>query len=355
MSHGNLSEQVKAQLSRAVSEGLRIVGEASDLEELDRARARVVGRRSPLATARGSLREVPLPDRKALGQLANDAQSRLEKAVAARREALEGDIAKGRWERERIDVTLPGDPVPAAALHPLTQMLWEVLDVFIGLGYRVAEGPDVELTTYVYDALNFPEHHPSRSPQESFYIAGQDEDVLLRSHTSPMQIRVMEAQGPPVYVVMPGRCYRRDVVDPTHLNGFYQMEGLAVDEGITMGDLKGSLEALARAIFGRDLDVRLRPHYFPFTEPSAELDVQCFVCRGTGCRVCKQEGWIEVLGCGMVHPCVLDWVGYDTERFTGFAFGMGIERIAALAYGVGDIRHFYESDVRFLSQFEGAL
>ncbi|MDQ4145301.1 MAG: phenylalanine--tRNA ligase subunit alpha, partial [Actinomycetota bacterium] len=198
-----------------------------------------------------------------------------------------------------------------------------------------------------------PPEHPSRSPQDTYYIAGREDEVCLRSQTSPVQMRTLEAEKPPVYILAPGRCYRRDVLDPTHLNSFSQVEGLAVDEGITMGDLKGTLEVFAREVFGGDLDVRLRPSFFPFTEPSAEVDVECFVCRGAGCRVCKQEGWIEVLGCGMVDPFLLEWAGHDPERYTGFAFGIGIERVASLMYGVPDIRYFYENDLRFLEPFAG--
>jgi phenylalanyl-tRNA synthetase alpha chain len=239
-------------------------------------------------------------------------------------------------------------------VHPLTKTIWEIVDVFVGLGYRVAEGPEIELSSYIFDALNMPASHPSRSPQDTFFIRGRGDEVLLRSETSPVQIRTMEAQDPPVYIVCPGRVYRRDTQDATHLSGFTQIEGLAVDEGVTMSDLKGSLEHFARAIFGRTLEIRLRPHFFPFTEPSAELDVQCFKCKGEGCRLCKQSGWIEVLGCGMVDPHLLEWVGYDPERYSGFAFGMGVERICALAHGVSDIRMLWENDIRFLDQFKGS-
>jgi phenylalanyl-tRNA synthetase alpha chain len=279
----------------------------------------------------------------------------LEAALATKREAFEAAELAQRWERERLDVTLPGRTPSLGAIHPLTKTIWEIVDIFIGLGYVVAEGPEVELSIYNFDALNTPPEHPSRSPQDTFYIEGSNETVCLRSQTSPMQMRIMETQEPPIYVVVPGRCYRRDEVDATHLSSFTQIEGLAVDQGITMADLKGTLSAFARAVFGKDLDVRLRPHFFPFTEPSAELDVQCFVCRGSGrsCRLCKGEGWIEVLGCGMVDPALFQWVDYEPERWSGFAFGMGVERIAALAHGVGDIRQFYENDVRFLAQFKG--
>jgi phenylalanyl-tRNA synthetase alpha chain len=315
---------------------------------------RILGRKAPLSRARAGLRDVPEEQRRDLGALANRVQQELERAIGERVSVFRSADLERRWVEERVDVTLPGDAVEIGSLHPLTRTMWEIVDVFIGLGYRMAEGPEVELSVYNFDALNTPPEHPSRSPQDTFFIAGSNESLCLRSQTSPVQIRAMETQTPPVYVVAPGRCYRRDEEDPTHLSQFAQIEGLAVDEGITMGDLKGTLEVVARELFGRDLEVRLRPHYFPFTEPSAELDVECFVCRGVGqCRVCKSEGWIELLGCGMVHPVLLDWVGYDTERYTGFAFGMGIERAAALANGVTDIRYFYENDLRFLDFFRG--
>ncbi len=218
----------------------------------------------------------------------------------------------------------------------------------------MAEGPEIELARYIFDALNMPPAHPARSPEQTFFVGGRGVDVCLRTETSPVQVRTMESQQPPVYVVVPGRCYRRDTADATHVAGFAQIEGLAVDEGITMGDLKGTLELFARSFFGDELDIRLRPHFFPFTEPSAELDVQCFVCKGSGCRLCKHEGWIELLGCGMVDPALLEWVGYDTERYTGFAFGMGVERLAALSHRISDIRLLWGNDLRFLTQFRGS-
>jgi len=337
----------------ARDQGLAAVKEATDGHSLEAARIRILGRKAPLSKARAGLGSVPREHVKTLGMLANEVQTEIEQAFAKKARAFGRTERTKRWERERVDVTLPGDVPPAGALHPLTKTIWEIVDIFIGLGYQLAEGPEVELSTLNFDALNQPFEHPSRSPRETYYVAGRD-DVVLRPHTSPVQIRAMEAQDPPIYVLAPGRCYRRDELDPTHLNQFAQIEGLAVDDGITMADLKGTLEVFARELFGRDLDVRLRPHFFPFTEPSAELDVECFVCRGSGCRVCKQEGWIEVLGCGMVDPAVLEWVGYDSERYTGFAFGMGVERVAALAHGVPDIRYFYENDLRFLSYFQGA-
>lgn len=349
------AQDLRARLEELRSESIERIEGVSDLPGLEEARVRILGRKAPLSEIRSGLGKLEADDRKSVGQLANEVQSAISEALEERREALEAAELAQRWERERIDVTLPGNEAPAGSIHPLTRTMWEIVDIFIGLGYRVADGPEVELSTYNFDALNAPPDHPARSPVDTFYIEGTNEEVLLRPQTSPVQVRTMESHAPPVYVVAPGRVYRRDAQDPTHLSGFVQLEGLAIDEGITMGDLKGSLEVFAHQVFGKDLDIRLRPHHFPFTEPSAELDVQCFACKGRGgdCRLCRGERWIEVLGCGMVHPFLLEWVGYDIERYTGFAFGMGIERIAALAHGVNDIRYFWENDLRFLVNFAG--
>jgi phenylalanyl-tRNA synthetase alpha chain len=346
--------ELKRRFEEARSAGLRLIEEAQDLDTLQAARVRILGRKSELSAARSALRDVPASDRRDLGKLAVEVQTAIEEALRDKQARFEEAERARRFERERIDVTLPGTALGTGTLHPLTATIWQIVDVLVGLGFRVAEGPDVELTRYNFDALNTPFDHPSRSPSDTFYLEGRD-DVVLRTQTSPVQIRALELQQPPVYVVAPGRVYRRDAQDPTHLSGFTQIEGLAVDKNITLGDLKGTLQAFAQALFGEGLDTRLRPHFFPFTEPSAELDVQCFGCMGQGCRICKGEGWIEVLGCGMVHPFLLEWVGYDSERYTGFAFGMGVERIAALAHGVNDIRYFWENDLRFLTQFKGAI
>jgi phenylalanyl-tRNA synthetase alpha chain len=348
-----VSQDLSERLRTLRAEGEERIAAATDIATLDETRVRVLGRKAPLSEVRSSLGKLPEAERREIGRIANEVQRALEAAIELRRSQLEEAELVARWERERVDVTLPGDVPPVGSLHPLTRTIWEIVDIFVGLGYKVADGPEVELTSYNYDALNFSEHHPSRTPTDVFYIDGTNEEVLLRTHTSPVQIRTMELQAPPVYVVIPGRTYRREAVDATHLAAFYQIEGLAVDEGITLADLKGSLGAFAREVFGKDLDVRFRPHHFPFTEPSAEMDVECFQCRGAGCRLCKGEGWIEILGSGMVHPFLLEWVGYDSERYTGFAFGMGAERIAALVHGVSDIRYFWENDLRFLSQFKG--
>lgn len=346
-------EDLNRRFQEALSQGLERIHAATDLADLEEARVRVLGRKAPLAQARSGLRDVPNEHKAAVGKVATEVHRSLEAALNDKKAAFEAAEREGRWERERIDVTLPATGTGIGGIHPLTRTLWEILDLFLGLGYRIVEGPEIELSTYNFDALNIPPEHPARAPQDTFYIDGTQRRVALRSQTSPMQIRTMESQTPPVYVVVPGRVYRPDEVDPTHLNSFTQVEGLAVDEGITMGDLKGSLAHVMRRIFGESLDIRLRPHHFPFTEPSAELDVQCFKCMGKGCRFCKSSGWIEVLGCGMVHPFLLEWVGYDSERYTGFAFGMGVERITALAHGVPDLRYFYENDLHFLAHFGG--
>ena len=348
-------DDLRQQFEAARTEGLAVIAAAADMAAVQEARVRTLGRKTPLSGSRSSLGRLPDDARKELGQLANDVQRALEDALEAKTAEFAEAERSARWERERVDVTLPGEDFPAGSVHPLTKTIWELVDIFVGLGYTLADGPEVELSTLNFDALNAPPEHPSRSPLDTFYLAGTEERVCLRPQTSPGQIRVMQSQPPPVYIVIPGRCYRRETEDATHLAGFTQIEGLAVDEGITVADMKGTLEHFARALFGKDLATRLRGHFFPFTEPSAEMDVECFVCRGDGCRVCKFEGWIELLGCGMVDPALFEWVGYDPERYSGFAFGLGVERAAALAHGISDIRYLYDNDIRFLSQFEGAL
>ncbi|MBA2614233.1 MAG: phenylalanine--tRNA ligase subunit alpha [Actinobacteria bacterium] len=315
---------------------------ASTPAELDEARVRYLGRKSPLKQA---LREVR--DRES-GMSLNAARERLETAVTAREEEL------GRAELDRalaedvVDVTLPGEAQRRGHLHLITQIRREIEDVFLGLGYEVVDGREVETTRYNFDALNFPEGHPARSRLASLYLNG---DVLLRTETSPAQIRVMESREPPVYMVSLGRVYRRDTPDATHNPIFHQVEGLAVDEGITLADLKGTLLYAMRALFGEEREIRFRTHYFPFTEPSIEPDVSCFLCDGGGCRVCRFSGWIEMGGSGMVHPALYEHVGYDPERYSGFAFGLGLERIALLRHGLPDLRQLWDNDLRLLSQF----
>jgi phenylalanyl-tRNA synthetase alpha chain len=331
---------------------------AGDARELEDARVRYLGRRSELTATLRSIRDLPPEERGRVGQAANALRTRLEELTAERGATLEGAELERRLVEDRVDVTLPGDPpLPAGHLHLVTEIRRELEDVFISLGYTVLEGPEVEFEYYNFTALNHPPSHPARLPQDTFYLS---DNVLLRTHTSPMQVRAMEAQEPPIHVVVPGRVYRPDTPDATHVPMFHQLEGLAIDEGITLADLKGTLREFAHAMFGRGQEVRLRPGYFPFTEPSVEVDVSCFVCDGAGavaaerCPTCKGEGWIEILGAGMVDPNVLEYVrgsGYDPDRVQGFAFGMGIERIAMLKYGVPDLRMLWENDVRLLEQF----
>jgi phenylalanyl-tRNA synthetase alpha chain len=318
------------------------IAAASTPAALDEARVRYLGRKSELKQALRGVRD------RETGATLNAVRERLEAAFDAREAELERAELDRSLTQERIDVTLPGTPFPRGHLHLLTQMRREIEDSFLGLGYEVFDGPEVEDTYYNFDALNTPEGHPSRSPLDTFYL---DDDVVLRTHTSPGQIRYMQAHDPPVYMVSLGRCYRRDTPDPTHTPTFHQVEGLAVDRAITLADLKGTLLHLARGLFGEERDVRVRTSFFPFTEPSAEFDVSCFLCSGSGCNVCRWSGWIEMGGCGVVDPNVFGHVGYDPERWSGFAFGLGIDRIAMLRHGIPDLRLHWENDLRYLAQF----
>jgi phenylalanyl-tRNA synthetase alpha chain len=349
-------------------EALDAIADARSTEELERVRIRYLGRKAELPNLLRGVAQLPPQDRAVLGKAANEARAALEAALERRDAALAAEELEERLRRDRIDVTLPADPLAQTGhLHLITQTRREIEDVFVGLGFNVAEGPEVETVHYNFDALNHVPTHPSRLMTDTFYVRTGDrepdifdpETVLLRVHTSPMQIRAMEAQPPPIYIVVPGRTYRPDN-DATHTPQFHQIEGLAVDTDITLADLQGTLLAFARAIFGEQRKVRLRPHFFPFTEPSVEADVSCFNCTdgvtaaGERCHLCKGEGWLEILGSGMVDPNVFAAVrehGYDPERVQGFAFGMGIERIAMLKHGVPDLRLLYDNDVRFLEQF----
>ena len=347
------------------TEAEQAIAAAGDTEALENVRIQYLGRKAELPNLLRNVAELPPEERAATGKAANEARKALEQAIEQRTRQLAAVELDQRLERDRVDVTLPGDP-PAqiGRLHLITQTQRELEDVFIGLGFNVAEGPEVETVYYNFDALNFDSTHPSRLLSDTFYVQPTPDifdpnALLLRVHTSPVQIRAMEAHPPPLYVVMPGRTYRPDN-DATHTPQFHQLEGLAVDTDITLGDLQGTLLAFARAIFGEEREVRMRPHFFPFTEPSVEVDVSCFNCTdgltadGLRCPICKGEGWIEILGAGMVDPNVFESVrehGYDPERVQGFAFGMGIERIAMLKHGVPDLRMFYDNDVRLLEQF----
>ena len=343
----------------------REVGDAADSAALEEVRVRYLGRKAELPQLLRGVRDLPPDQRGAVGKAGNQARQAIEAAIEARTAALEAGELDARLAADAIDVTLPGDPPLAPGrLNLITATRREIEDIFLGLGFTVAEGPEVELVYYNFDALNHNPQHPARQPSDTFYVSDPDallepDAQLLRVHTSPMQVRSMELQPPPLYVVVPGRVYRPDN-DATHTPQFNQVEGLAVDEDITLADLKGTLLSFARAMFGEDREVRLRPHFFPFTEPSAEVDVSCFNCTdgympdGSRCPVCKGSRWVEILGSGLVDPNVFEYVreqGYDPERVSGFAFGMGIERIAMLKHGVPDLRLLYDNDVRMLEQF----
>ena len=333
-------------------EAREAIARAASAAELEQVRVRVLGRQGALTEFLRSLGTLPAAERPLVGAAANVAKREIEALLEARlAEAVEAERRRQRAQA-RPDLTLPGRRPPAGAVHPLTRVHDEIVAIFMGLGFSVAEGPEIESDELNFEKLNIPRDHPARDMQDTFYLAGTGSGggpLLLRTHTSPVQIRVMQAQRPPVRIIVPGRVYRRDA-DITHSPMFHQVEGLAVDRDISMGDLKGTLELFAREMFGPASRIRFRPSFFPFTEPSAEVDVRCFRCGGEGCRVCKQSGWLEILGSGMVHPQVLKNVGYDPEEVTGWAFGMGIERIAMLKYGVDDIRLFFENDLRFLRQ-----
>ncbi len=333
---------------------------AADLAALDAVRVAYLGKKGSLTHVLKSLGTLSPEERPAVGKAANEVRTAIEGAIEARRSVLAEAALEARVASEAVDVTLPGRARPVGSRHLIEAITAEVIEVFLGLGYHVAEGPQVELEYYNFTALNHTPQHPARAATDTFYVAdlsGEEFDgpepscVLLRTHTSPVQVRTMERSGPPIYVLAPGRVYRRDIADPSHLPQFTQIEGLVVDEGITFADLKGTLDHFVKAIFGPDRKTRFRPHFFPFTEPSAEVDVSCGICGGSGCRFCKQSGWLEILGCGMVDPNVFGYVDIDTERYTGFAFGMGVERIAALKYNVPDLRMLVEGDMRFLRQF----
>jgi phenylalanyl-tRNA synthetase alpha chain len=344
-----------AQLRTEAEAAVSAAGSTAELEEL---RVRYLGRKSELTATLRSIGELPPEQRGPAGKQANEVRQAVEALLAQRTAELDASELDRRLVDDRVDVTLPGDPpVPLGHLHLVTQIRRRMEDIFVGLGFSILEGPEVEYDYYNFTALNHPPEHPARAPQDTFYLA---EHVLLRTHTSPMQVRAMELQAPPIYVVVPGRVYRPDTADATHVPMFHQLEGLAIDEELTLADLQGTLLAFARQMFGEETRVRLRPGYFPFTEPSVEVDVSCFRCGGTGlvgserCPTCKGEGWIEILGSGMVDPNVLDYVigsGYDKERVQGFAWGMGIERIAMLVYQVPDLRMLFDNDLRLLDQF----
>ena len=340
---------MKDTLLKIKAEALEIINAPeTDDAALEAARVKYLGKKGELTGVLRMMGKLTPEERPVMGQLANEVRATIEEAIAEKKTVLAEKMLEAKLAAEKLDVTMPGRVQKIGYRHPLTLVMRDLEDIFIGMGFSIVEGPEVEYDYYNFQALNIPEDHPARDTQDTFYIT---DNILLRSQTSPVQARTMEKQKPPIRIISPGRVYRSDAMDATHSPLFHQMEGLVVDEGITMGDLKGMLETFAKTEFGEDTRIRFRPHHFPFTEPSAEVDISCFMCGGKGCRLCKGEGWIEILGAGMVHPNVLSMCGIDPEKYSGFAFGMGVERIAMLKYHIDDIRHFYENDVRFIEQF----
>ena len=323
------------------------ISQASTEKEISEIRVKYLGKKGSITQVLKSLGTLPVPERREAGQRANQLKESTESRIEERLSTIRKQESTKALEKERIDITLPGRQIPLGKKHPLTQTLEEIVDIFSHLGFEVVEGPEVELDYYNFEALNIPRGHPAREMQATFFIS---EDVVLRTHTSPMQVRTMEKKRPPVRMICPGAAYRVDS-DPTHSPMFHQVEGLLVDRGITFADLKGVLAAFVHQMFGKETKLRFRPSFFPFTEPSAEVDIECFICGGKGCGVCSKTGWLEILGSGMVDPAVYKFVNYDPEEVTGFAFGMGIERIAMLKFGINDIRLFFTNDLRFLRQF----
>lgn len=339
---------MKAELEAIAKQALEELKGAQDLKVLDAVRVKYLGKKGELTAILKQMGKLSAEERPVIGQLANQVRADIEQMLEQTKTDLEAKALDIRLAGETLDVTLPGQKKALGKKHPLTIVLDELKEIVVGMGFEIATGPEVELDYYNFEALNIPKDHPSRDTQDTFYIS---DNVLLRTQTSPMQIRTMEKKKPPIRIIAPGRVYRSDAVDATHSPLFHQVEGLVVDKGITMADLKGTLEVFVKRLYGDSTVVRFRPHHFPFTEPSAELDVQCFHCHGEGCSLCKGEGWIEILGCGMVHPQVLLNCGIDPEEYSGFAFGLGLERMVMMRYGIDDLRLFYDNDVRFLKQF----
>ena len=340
---------MQAQLNKILEEAKEQLREASTLVQTEDIRVKFLGKKGQLTGILRGMGKLSPEERKQTGQIANKVRAEIEALLEEKFEEVKAAAKEAQFKIEKIDVTEPGRDVVLGVKHPLTITIEEVSRVFMNMGFSIAEGPEVETVFNNFDALNAGPNHPSRDMTDTFYITN---DTLLRTQTSPVQVRTLLKQAPPIKVISPGRCFRCDTPDATHSPMFHQIEGLVVDEGITMADLKGTLDSFAKQLFGTSTKTKFRPHHFPFTEPSAEMDVSCFKCGGKGCSVCKGSGWIEILGCGMVHPHVLEVGNLDTEKYTGFAFGMGVERVAMLKYGVEDIRLFYENDMRFINQFK---
>ncbi len=341
---------MKEQLEQIRREALAAMDAAADSQALETLRVKYLGKKGELTAVLKMMGKLSAEERPVMGQVANAVRADIEEKLESVKAKLAAQALEARLLAEAVDVTIPGVPVAHGHKHPMSIVLDETKDIFVEMGFEVVEGPEVELESYNFTKLNAEPGHPSRDWSDTFYIT-EDSSVLLRTQTSPMQVRVMEQRKPPIRIVAPGRVYRKDEVDATHSPMFHQMEGLVVDEGITMSDLKGCLEQMVKKLYGPDSVVRFRPHHFPFTEPSCEMDVQCFECHGAGCRTCKGEGWIELLGAGMVHPKVLQYCGIDPEKYSGFAFGVGVERMTMRRFQISDLRLLFENDIRFLSQF----
>ncbi|MBQ9600006.1 MAG: phenylalanine--tRNA ligase subunit alpha [Clostridia bacterium] len=339
---------MKQKLEEIKAAAISVLQSASDIDALEEARIKFLGKKGELTAVLKGMGALSAEERPKIGALANEIRALLEGQIESKKAEIAAKLEEAKLAAEVIDVTMPGRSQERGELHPLTKVMNNIKDTFIGMGFEIADGPEVELDYYNFEALNIPPNHPARDTQDTFYIS---DNVVLRTQTSGMQVRVMEKTKPPIRIIAPGKVYRSDAVDATHSPVFHQSEGLVVDKGVTMADLKGTLEMFIHRLYGNETKVRFRPHHFPFTEPSAELDISCFKCGGKGCGMCKGEGWIEILGCGMVHPKVLANCGIDPEVYSGFAFGIGLERIAMGKYDINDLRLFFENDLRFLKQF----
>ena len=339
---------MKEEIKKIKENSLKEISSCQNEKELNEIRVKYLGKKGELTTVLRGMGALTPEERPIIGSLVNQIRDELEELISKKEKEFKKEELKKKLENENIDVTEPSKKIKLGSLHPITQIIEEVEEIFLGMGYQIADGPEVEKAIYNFDKLNTPPDHPARDLQDTFYIT---DDIVLRSQTSPVQARVMENQKPPIKIICPGTVYRSDSVDATHSPVFHQIEGLVVDKNIAMTDLKGTLEMFAKKCLGENTKIRFRPHHFPFTEPSAEADVSCFVCGGKGCKVCKGEGWIELLGCGMVHPNVLENCGINSKEYSGFAFGFGVERIAMAKFGIEDMRLLYENDVRFLKQF----
>ena len=339
---------MKDQILKIKENAEKDVSNAESLQALNDVRVKYLGKKGELTAVLRGMGSLAPEERPVIGGFVNEARDIIENKIVLKEKELKEKALNEKLQKEKIDITMPSKKTEIGSIHPITGVIDNVKEIFLGLGYEIADGPEIEKTYYVFDQLNTPIDHPARDLQDTFYI---NDNIVLRSQTSSVQIRVMETQKPPIKIICPGAVYRSDSVDPTHSPVFHQIEGLVIDKNITMSDLKGTLETFAKKCLGESTQIRFRPHHFPYTEPSAEVDVSCFVCKGKGCRVCKNEGWIELLGCGMVHPKVLENCGIDSEVYSGFAFGFGVERIAMAKYGIDDMRLLYENDVRFLKQF----